>query len=436
VLLAAGTATVLLGAQPTLGAGDDIVLGKPIKIELPAVPPGGLHPVQKAAVKGASAQSCQDLSRKVAAERVQNPGNRADASYLCDGSLSDLAALSPAPMKTAGPTTQVVWCTTQDEGTPIVWSYRSRGEACNSRFAFTISFNTRTGFDEVAVMVYEHEIVTVTSGPIWFDDVKLTFVAYTGEFSTVEVDAATECGCVIEGDDHAWGGFLPINLGQTLTGDFGYSWLQQQSIEYIGDWIFTYEGQRPGVISIGPASEPGPDSLRCDTVVNGSVSACVFTAWTPELQVPVGVYGPAALNVAFANYYLPDGWGYLQPIARLADPNEQRANRDWVCNDGTFVRYPDFVPDDSCDEYPFAASYMSARFLGVPGADCAEIMVLFNGSTGNYDLYEVRKPLTYAERCVRGHVQLSLNEGVGGLLGSFTRTQRLLDGDYYYVYAV
>src|SRR5262249_20421981 len=150
----------------------------------------------------------------------------------------------------------------------------------------------------------------------------------------------------------------------------------------------------------------------------------------------IDVYGAAAINIGFANFYLPDGWGYLQPIARDADPGDANQNRTWVCEDGTFVKYPDYVPDDSCDEFSFAASYMSARYLAVPGADCAEIMAFDNGSTGSYDLYAIRKPITFAERCVRGHVRNSDNGGVGLLLGRFTQDQRLLDGDYYYVYAV
>jgi hypothetical protein len=439
-LLVAGALVVLAGAQPASARSDtagnaSAPPGKLIKLDLPKVGPKGLHPVQTAAVKGAKAPRCKDLVGQVASQRAKLARSRPTASYLCDGALSDIAALSPAPMKSAGASPQAVWCATQPVDSQIVWSYRSRGEACNSRFAFTISFNTTTGIDEVAIMVYEHELTAATTSPIWFDELQLTFVGYTGELSNLEVDASTDCGnCRIESNAHAFGGFVPISLGQTLTGEFDYSFVPLP-VGYVTGWTFSYEGQRPGAISIGPATEPAPDTLRCDDEV-GVTSACVFANFTPELQVPIDVYGAAAINIGFANVYLPDGWGYLQPIARLADENVANDNRNWVCKDGTFVKYPAYVPDDSCDEFSFAASYMSARFLNVPGADCAEIMALYNASTGSYDLYQIRKPLTFAERCVRGHVRNADNGAVGLLLGRFTQDQRLLDGDYYYVYAV
>jgi hypothetical protein len=40
---------------------------------------------------------------------------------------------------------------------------------------------------------------------------------------------------------------------------------------------------------------------------------------------------------------------------------------------------------------------------------------------------------TGSEKCVRGHIPLSLNSDTGGALGRFTVAQRLIDNDPYWV---
>jgi hypothetical protein len=137
--------------------------------------------------------------------------------------------------------------------------------------------------------------------------------------------------------------------------------------------------------------------------------------------------------IAFAQYYLPDGWGYAQPLRRLADDGLANTNRSIVC--AGFVPDPTVPGGDSCDEYAFAKTYQSGAMLGQTGAQCAEIKPYIDDVTGTWYIQLVNN-VTFTERCVRGHVTLADNTDVGGDLGRFTQQQRLLDFDPYWVNVV
>jgi hypothetical protein len=95
------------------------------------------------------------------------------------------------------------------------------------------------------------------------------------------------------------------------------------------------------------------------------------------------------------------------------------------------VPFPDdIVFRDSCDEFPFAATYEG----GTPGGLCADIVVLLED--GQWQVYEANpnKPVTLQEPCVRGHVPFPANSAVGGALGRFAQLQRVLDVEKYSMY--
>lgn len=88
---------------------------------------------------------------------------------------------------------------------------------------------------------------------------------------------------------------------------------------------------------------------------------------------------------------------------------------------------PQYVPNDSCDESPFAGSFEG----GTDGALCADIVPLFQN--GQWMIYEARtdKPVTFNEPCVRGHVALQADQSAGGKYGAFVKNQRILDTEKY-----
>ncbi|MFM9371887.1 hypothetical protein [Streptomyces sp. Da 82-17] len=85
------------------------------------------------------------------------------------------------------------------------------------------------------------------------------------------------------------------------------------------------------------------------------------------------------------------------------------------------------IPDDSCDEFPFAGSFEG----GTDGAQCADIVPLFEN--GQWRIYEARvdKPVTFTEPCVRAHVPEGANFSAGGKYGAFVKDQRVLDTEKY-----
>lgn len=130
-------------------------------------------------------------------------------------------------------------------------------------------------------------------------------------------------------------------------------------------------------------------------------------------------------------------------------------NREIICQDGSFTSDPSitnalapYSDTDSCDEFPFAASYDSGAMVddwnGNPkpyvttGADCAQVTASQTGTSGSneaadWNTINVDGTPTGSEPCVRGHIPNLLNGRVGGAYGNFIQTERLLDGDPYWV---
>jgi hypothetical protein len=169
-------------------------------------------------------------------------------------------------------------------------------------------------------------------------------------------------------------------------------------------------------------------AFRCDRLVSGA-PGCVYPSVTPTMFIRISQSGAAAVNVQFAQSNLPDHWGRDQPLHRLVN---QGNNRDIIC-DSTFVNDPRVLPQDSCDEFAFASSYESGNLLGLRGSDCAEIRPYLDAATGTWVVEKI-KPMTYTERCLRGHVSLSENKSVGGVYSAFIQSDsRVLDYDAYWI---
>lgn len=102
---------------------------------------------------------------------------------------------------------------------------------------------------------------------------------------------------------------------------------------------------------------------------------------------------------------------------------------------------------DTCDEFPFAASYESGSMEedvnGDPkpyvtsGAYCAQVIAEKTASTGDLatDFPKVRTLVapTGLEPCVRGHIPYSLNTGVGSTYQVTIRASRLISQDPFWV---
>jgi hypothetical protein len=150
-------------------------------------------------------------------------------------------------------------------------------------------------------------------------------------------------------------------------------------------------------------------------------------------------YGEAAATCLFQQQYSNYAWGTEEePLHRLANEAAQQANRDSTCvvaaegavdTPELFVRKTSRIPDDSCDEYPFAASIEG----GTPGEFCNDVEFELVDGKWIYDNANPSKPWTQEANCTRGHVPFDLNRNAGGALGRLVQNERIIDFDAYTV---
>lgn len=188
---------------------------------------------------------------------------------------------------------------------------------------------------------------------------------------------------------------------------------------------------------------------RCDTI-DSSTDGCVDEDFIPTLELPIDTYGASAAMIYWAQTHLDGAWGLLgvgSPLNYLAG-SVGRTNAGIICNTsgtGAFVNQGaaiggDDGSSDSCDEFPFAATYQSGALApGVTnGGACAQVTAVeIANPTGNLatDWNQVQPIGTPAASapCVRGHIPLKLNTDVGTAYSSFIGTERLLDDDQFWV---
>jgi hypothetical protein len=187
----------------------------------------------------------------------------------------------------------------------------------------------------------------------------------------------------------------------------------------------------PGGEPLSPGSVGGSPEVRCDSEV-GSTTGCVYPIATPSLNLSFSQSGAGAVFVAWAEQSLPARYGWSVPLHRFTGvPDWSTAdNRDVVC-DSTFVKDPN-VDLDSCDEYAFASSKESGALNGVTtGTQCAEVEPTIDQVTGQWQVIILNSNTT--NNCARAHVALPSNQSVGGVLSAFIQSERVLDGDAYWV---
>lgn len=118
-----------------------------------------------------------------------------------------------------------------------------------------------------------------------------------------------------------------------------------------------------------------PRVIRCDSALteSGNTSTgCALPSVTPKLELPLSTYGAAAATYRWAQYNLPDGWGLYsgKPLTRALDGPDRRRR---TCEDQSsvpFIRKPDLVLDDSCDEFPFASTWEGAPMAACVPRSC------------------------------------------------------------------
>jgi hypothetical protein len=238
-----------------------------------------------------------------------------------------------------------------------------------------------------------------------------------------------------------WAAGTPIAVGQKLSATLKLT-ATPSSTEYAYlDPEFSISIHKAGTVAVLPPAEWSGAEIRCDKKISiANTSGCVTPWYTPTLVVSRASYGSSADMIAWAQSHLSGHWGSStrgQPLHRLQKASDQAANRNAICGTTKFTADPT-IPDDSCDEFPFAGTWESAALNGVDhGNACAQVAAAQTANTGtlstDWATVAVVGTVTGGERCVRGHIPSSLNTDLGGSYGVFVKDARLADNDPFWL---
>ncbi|KAB8191744.1 hypothetical protein FH608_027610 [Nonomuraea phyllanthi] len=230
---------------------------------------------------------------------------------------------------------------------------------------------------------------------------------------------------------------------------YSYGWIEKENGGAAANQGAVVPLSFAGARLIGFAQDQVPpwvftdDNLwgRCDGSLPGARAGCVNPYHTPTFIFERALYGAAADMIAWAQQNLAGAWGSrlggrpMHYLYSTADGNRNVMCRTFVQDDTLNAQLSTYPPRDStgrpeidsCDEFPFNASYESGAMQtdvnGNPkphitdGAQCAQVIAAKSGSTGNLALDFARVvPLerpTGFELCVRGHIPYTLNVALG-----------------------
>ncbi|GGU89840.1 hypothetical protein GCM10010182_00320 [Actinomadura cremea] len=314
---------------------------------------------------------------------------------------------------------------------PDYWSWSRHGYCFNDfRFTYTLydADGTVTGTGEVS-LTSKAELNATSRW--WNQEFTATVTKLTGNVSSIVFDLEASCdnGCGMI-NKSPWPAKV-LNLGQSVTGHVTFDTIVSSGQSTMVTPTFHYRmfqiGDTPGDFDF---SFPFPQKVRCDAEVV-STPGCVISASPATLHLPISQYGAAAVTYWYAQTQLIDHWGASDsPLMRMASKAGAEANRARTCGSHSsdpFVPLPQYIPQDSCDEYPFAATYQG----GSDGGQCAEIMP--NLEDGQWVFYVPNGVPTGNEPCVRGHVSLPVNQAAGGKYGNFVQNERVLDTEKFKV---
>jgi hypothetical protein len=204
---------------------------------------------------------------------------------------------------------------------------------------------------------------------------------------------------------------------------------------------YTLDYDAPPYIPTSVGAWDSPISYRCDDDMPGIAGpGCVFPEFTPTLILSRGEFGAAAAMIQWAQANLDGKWGLPDhELTRLAVTTKSNNNNKIICRRGWHPFGPwvagKVSVKDSCDEFPFAATYQSGALNGVTsGKQCAQVEAVKTSDTGSVaKIWNEVRPIgkfSPDAKCVRGHIPLTLNVDLGrdGYL-DFIKSERLLNED-------
>ncbi|MEW2121480.1 hypothetical protein AB0945_41350 [Streptomyces sp. NPDC005474] len=326
-------------------------------------------------------------------------------------------------------------CTITDPGS---WHFE-RLSACLREMKVT--FTLRGSREEVLGTAILYVSSSATLNPrsgSWDENLQVEATQYTGQVKSLNVAAEVTCTSNCKAmQNHPWAGNRALTDGQVASGTVSYRNVPAVGVADPSTVKYSLTTTQTGTAPTQPTVNwSNPRAIRCDSALteSGNTSTgCALPSVTPLLELPLSTYGAAAATYRWAQYNLPDGWGLFsgKPLTRALDGSDRRKKTCEGQSSVPFVKKTDIVPDDSCDEFPFASTWEG----GTDGGRCAEIVPLFEG--GEWKIYEAdpARPVTHTEPCVRGHVPLGVNQLAGTAYSNLIQNQRLINKDPFRVKA-
>ncbi|MEU1823084.1 hypothetical protein ABZ502_11705 [Streptomyces abikoensis] len=287
--------------------------------------------------------------------------------------------------------------------------------------------------------VIEHaEGVVITSARVgkteWEEEVRAAITQKTEKMPKMTLNLRADCTGPCTGGTAFGGQVLPA-VGRELFTKITYRTTVAKDSETRSQLLYHATGTilAPGTPRNTMDDWQGP-WLRCDNKV-GNGPGCADDTHMANVTFHKSQYRAAAVSYEWAQKNLKSAvtGTKMNPLHR--DPNSEeswtKTKRRRTCENlpYPFPRDPLLVPEDSCDEFPFARSSEG----GKPNNLCVDILPKAVG--GVWDVANVRvmrgDPDTAA--CVRSHVTEQDNEAAGNELAQATRSARIINGEPYFV---
>jgi len=271
----------------------------------------------------------------------------------------------------------------------------------------------------------------------------------------------TQTICTATGIDGTPASTNPLNLQLTPNSGYKLTWDESDTgaagaVDILDDtigefWLIN------GIPNASGEAENLPGSCDYEGSTLGAAAfaqGCVDERYVPTLVLPRSQYGSAATMIQWAQNNLQSHWGLHtgpgeydgNPLRRMYNPDQASANRGVICP-RSFPTLPGIgapFDTDSCDEYPFAATYESgATVTGLgpavtSGNQCVQATAQ-KSTTGSTEpqvwngiILGANAGNTFAN-CIRGHIPLIENSDVGTAYSTLIRTNRVLDNDPFWI---
>ncbi|MFE5077632.1 NucA/NucB deoxyribonuclease domain-containing protein [Streptomyces halstedii] len=277
------------------------------------------------------------------------------------------------------------------------------------------------------VMNVGTDMALSASKSTWDEQITVKVTSVTGQVKSLNISYDASCtGTCVMTTAVPWTGAKTLGQGQQATGKVTYnSAVARGSRTTITSKQHMYVTSTGAVPTQPNVNWDNPWAIRCDNEVSAN-PGCVVPDIRTNFSLSLSEFGAAAATYGWTQNALRGG----APLTRLADESAAEENRKHTCGSlsgDPFNYMDDIVPDDSCDEFPFARTYEG----GTSGFLCADIVPLLED--GKWVIYEARtdKPVTGNEPCTRGHVPNTLNTNAGLALGRFAQSDRVLDTEKY-----